>query len=92
VRARPDETHTELAARASEAVPPARAPLTRLAATADAAAYGPAPTAADGDTALHDATEVGAAVETTLGRVGRIRRFVDPRPLWQGRARRHRTG
>ncbi len=92
VRARPDETHTELAVRAAEAVPTAADPMARLAGAADATAYGPTPGTADGTDAERDADEVRQAVDAHLGTRGRIRRFLDPRPLWAGRAHRHRTG
>ena len=66
--------------------------MARLADAADATAYGPSPGAADGADAERDADEVRQAVDAHLGTTGRIRRFLDPRPLWAGRARRHRTG
>ena len=49
VRPRPDETHAEVADRASEAVPSAGGAMARLASAADAAAYGPTPSEAVGD-------------------------------------------
>jgi len=91
VRARPDETHAEVAARASAAIPSTESAMARLAATADATAYGPTTDASDGAAALQAAAEVRAAVDERLGPMGRLRRLLDPRPLWDGRARRHRT-
>ena len=91
VTARPDETHAELARRAAEVLPAAGDPLQRLAGVADSAAYGPAPTAEDSATAGRAATEVHQAVDGSLSPVGRLRRLLDPRPLWRGRPRRHRT-
>lgn len=91
VRARPDETHAELASRARVAVPTTGAAMTRLADAADASAYGPTPASADGADAERAADEVRDAVDAHLGTTGRLRRFLDPRPLWAGRARRHRT-
>jgi transglutaminase-like putative cysteine protease len=92
VRVRPDETHAELAIRAAEAVPTTSEAMARLAAAADAAAYGPTPDGSDGSAAGQAAEEVRAAVDARLGATGRLRRLLDPRPLWEGRARRHRTG
>ncbi len=86
VRSRIDETHGELAGRAALFVPPVAEPMARLAATADAAAYGPAPTEADGAAAEQAAAEVRDLVDADLGPRGRFRRLLDPRPLWQGRA------
>ena len=91
VRARPDETHAELASRARVAVPTTGAAMTRLADAADASAYGPTPASADGADAERAADEVRDAVDAHLGTTGRLRRFLDPRPLWAGRSRRHRT-
>lgn len=90
--ARPDETHTELARRAHEAVPPAGPPMQELARLADAAAYGPEASPHDGDAAEALAAEVHVAVDGAIGRSGRVRRFLDPRPLWNARRRRHVTG
>jgi transglutaminase-like putative cysteine protease len=92
VRARPDETHAELASRAAEALPATAEAMARLAGAADATAYGPTPGTADGAGAVQAAATVHEAVDARLGATGRFRRFLDPRPLWNGRARRHRTG
>jgi hypothetical protein len=92
VRARPDETHTELAGRAGDTWPAVAEPLDRLASAADAAAFGPPPDAAATDQAEGDARRVRGAVDESLGTLGRLRRLLDPRPLWAGRARRHRIG
>ncbi|HEY6532599.1 MAG TPA: DUF3488 and transglutaminase-like domain-containing protein, partial [Acidimicrobiales bacterium] len=89
VAARPDETHTELAHRAAASLPTAAAPMQDLARLADAAAYGPTATSEEGVAAEALATEVHQAVDATIGRRGRLRRFLDPRPLWSGRRRRH---
>lgn len=91
VRAGVDETHAELAARAAEAVPATGAAMGRLADVADAAAYGPTPSSSDGAAAEQAAAEVRTAVDERLGPLGRLRRLLDPRPLWDARARRHRT-
>ena len=53
---------------------------------------GPPRRSADGADAERAADEVREAVDAHLGTTGRLRRFFDPRPLWAGRARRHRTG
>jgi len=92
VRARPDETHAELAARAVDEVPATADPMARLVGAADATAFGPSPATTDGPGAEQAADDVRQAVDAHLGVTGRIRRFLDPRPLWAGRARRHRTG
>jgi transglutaminase-like putative cysteine protease len=89
---RRDETHAEVAARGAEALPAAAPALERLATAADVAAYGLDPISAQGDDATHAAAEVDRAVDGSLGRLGRLRRRLDPRPLWQGRAARHRAG
>ena len=68
------------------------AALWACAAAADVAVYGLDPTAAEGDDATRAAAEVDRAVDDSLGPVGRLRRRLDPRPLWQGRAARHRAG
>jgi hypothetical protein len=91
VRARPHETHTELAARAGDLVPSAARPLGDLSRLADAAAYGPATSSTEGASAEALATDIRAAVDANLTRRGRLRRFLDPRPLWNARPRRHRT-
>ena len=72
-------------------MPTTGAAMTRLADAADASAYGPTPASADGADAERAADEVRDAVDAHLGTTGRLRRFLDPRPLWAGRARRHRT-
>ena len=91
VAARPDETHSELARRAADVLPTAGDPLRRLAGVADSAAYGPEPTADDSATAGRAATEVHRAVDRSLSATDRVMRLLDPRPLWRGRPRRHRT-
>ncbi len=92
VRVRPDETHSELAERGRGAVPAAGPALERLAGAADAAAYGPDVTPSDAERAQAASVDVARAVDDVLGPRGRLRRLLDPRPLWQGRTRRHRTG
>jgi transglutaminase-like putative cysteine protease len=92
VRSRPDETHRELARRAGAAVPDAAGPMQELAQLADAAAYGPPTSAHSGTTADALAGSVHVAVDATIGPRGRLRRFLDPRPLWSARRRRHRAG
>ena len=89
---RPEETHTELAQRAAATWPAARVPLARLADAADAAAYGPEPPPQQVDDAWADARMVHLAVDEGLGAGARLRRLLDPRPLWAGRTRRHRIG
>jgi len=92
LRPRPEETHAEVAARASAALPAAGPVLARLAATADAAVFGPSPTEADAEAAAESATEVDRIVDERLGPRGRLRRRLDPRPLCAGRRARHRAG
>jgi transglutaminase-like putative cysteine protease len=91
VRSRPDETHRELARRAGATVPAAAGPMQELAQLADAAAYGPPPSRGDG-AADALASEVHIAVDAAIGPRGRLRRFLDPRPLWSTHRSRHRAG
>jgi hypothetical protein len=92
VVARTDETHAELAQRAALAVPAGADAMRELARMADAAAYGPPATGPDADAADAVARQVTLAVDDVLGPRGRLRRFLDPRPLWRHRHRRHRAG
>ena len=94
VRARPDETHTELAARASEAVPPGRSsrwPAWRRRPTPrPTAPRRPRPTAHDRTAGRQPRSR--EAVDTSLGRGRSDPTAPRPPTALGGRARRHRTG
>ena len=91
VRVRPDDTHAELARRAGKAVPATTEPIDRLVRSADAAAYGATVGSGISADATRAAEDVRSAVDASLGPAGRLRRFLDPRPWWRGRPRRHRA-
>ena len=92
VGVRPDETHGEVADRAGRSVPAAAGALHELARLADAAAYGSAALDdADADAARREADTVAAALDAHVSWWDRIRSFLDPRPLWTERPRRHRA-
>ena len=86
VRARPDETHAELAARAGEPArhrrPPGQ-PRRRRGRRRLRARRRPPPRARRRSAA----DEVASRPSTPSAPPGRVRRFLDPRPLWDGRAR-----